>query len=184
MGKNIALVTEPELKPYTLDTLRMSFESAVRNSLDLFSLCQTRYPKVWLAELPRIYIPICVEFSLHARRVNEISKIDQSQIGEIVSHRLSYLEDKEGYSVDRNYPSALNRIIHSKYISLAHALARDVETGNELNQLIIGIEAESDRRERSLIDLAGLVLLFRNEVVPKVQSKWQKLVQSSEEQAS
>jgi len=37
--------------------------------------------------------------------------------------------------------------------------------------MVVAIEAESDRKERGLIDLAGLILLFRNEIAPKVQSK-------------
>ena len=159
----------------TLDTVLTSFDSALRNSLALFSLCQCRYPKVWLSELPGIYIPLCLEFCLHARRVNEICHLDPAEIPEIVSHRLRYLEIEGRHQVDKNYLKALNRVIHSNYISLAFTQAADVEPGNELDQVVVAIEAESDRRQKAFIDLAGLVLIFRNEIVPRVQARLQNL---------
>ena len=165
MKASISQLADAETR---LNTFQVSFNSATRNSLHLLSLTQARYPKVWIPELPRIYLPIALEFCLHARRVSEISATSQTVAAEIVSHRLSYLEGQKGYSIDKNYRSALNRVLHSTYLSLVYARASDVEAGNELDQMIVGIEAESDQKVRSLIDLAGLILHFRNEVVPKV----------------
>jgi hypothetical protein len=124
-------------------------ENAKQRAIRLCGFATSVYPSEWKTPIIEMLTLDALEFGYHARRINEICKIDTSQID--IQRTAVDFPDKKDMVWENNYHKALDRLHHAVEVVFgeAHADHRKTFLNSDANMVPVYLKIKTDRKNEA-----------------------------------
>lgn len=149
---------------------------ARKHALKLFAFTSSVFPSEWNNTWNEIITTELLEFSFHARKVNEICNLQDEVFPSIDTLIVKISENNPG-NWETNYQYALNAFVHIKSFKIGHAHSdhRVIFKNSESNLQATYVKIQTDKFPEKTISICGLVFCFLNSVIPLLRNKFPEL---------
>lgn len=156
--------------------VEIHISEAKKHALQLFAFTSAVFPAEWSSSWNEVVTFSLLEFSFHARKVNELCEFKNEAFPSINQLMVKISENDPG-NWETNYHFALNAFIHIKsfIIGQAHADHRVIFPSSSANLQTTYVKIETDKHPEKTISICGLVFCFLNHVIPLLRSKYPDL---------
>lgn len=153
--------------------LEIHIEKARAYAFRLHAFANSVHPKEWNNQWNEIITPDIIEFSFHARKINEICEFRKERFPDIDNLFLTISEGDPG-NWETDYHLALNAFVHMKefVVGAVHADHRRIFPNSEENLISTYVKIKTDKFPEKTISIPGLVCCFLNSVIPLVREKF------------
>lgn len=152
-------------------------QEARRYALRLFAFVSTVFPSEWGPAWNELIAPDLLEFAFHARKVNELCKLQSEKFPDINILMVNISENDPG-GWESNYQFGLNAFVHMQSFVLGHSHAdhRHIFEKSEANLQATYVKIRTDKFPEKTISIFGLVFCFLNNVIPILKQRFPALV--------
>ncbi|PNG07001.1 hypothetical protein CXL00_07025 [Stutzerimonas stutzeri] len=145
-------------------------------ALRLFAFTSSVFPSEWGSTWSEIITADLLEFAFHARKVNELCRLQDEKFPSIGTLLIKISEGDPG-NWEANYQYALNAFVHLNDYKIGHAHAdhRAIFIGSEASLQATYVKIKTDKFSEKTISICGLVFCFLNSVVPLLRRRFPEL---------
>ncbi|MFM1665350.1 hypothetical protein [Aeromonas salmonicida] len=163
----------------TKDNQRLAeihISEARKHALQLFAFTGSVFPSEWSSPWNEVITNSLIEFSFHARKVNELCDFRKDNFNNINNLIVSISSNNPG-NWETDYHNALNAFMHIKsyVIGNVQVMHRIIFPRSSACLQSTYVIISTDRHAEKTISICGLVFCFLNEVIPKIKEKHQEI---------